>query len=394
MNLNTILKKSWQMLWNYKALWLFGAILALVGANTISLSFWPEWLNNDWENNNQWTKIKLSEATTLRIPGADMTIDLTAPGGVRIIPPEGITWREFINLVEELDQEASINLWPILIESAVILGILLLLGMFARYITETALIRMVDETEGTGRRLSLWEGFRRGFSFRAGRLFLLDLAISLLAALVFILVFGLAIAPLLLAIGSREAILITIGVGTFGLLVLVSFLLLAISAVLSLVLQPIRRACVLEQQSLLVSIRQGVMLAKHHLKDVGSLWLVWMSLRLIWVFLIVPVIILFIPFLLLTIPLGALLGGGSAALVAGITALFMDGYTPWIMGALAGLPIFIVVMISPILFVSGLVEVYMSSIWTLAYRDLKVMEHQVQEPVPQAQVLPAHGSAD
>jgi hypothetical protein len=394
MNLNTILKKSWQMLWNYKALWLFGAILALVGANTISLSFWPEWLNNDWENNNQWTKIKLSEATTLRIPGADMTIDLTAPGGVRIIPPEGITWREFINLVEELDQEASINLWPILIESAVILGILLLLGMFARYITETALIRMVDETEGTGRRLSLWEGFRRGFSFRAGRLFLLDLAISLLAALVFFLVFGLTIAPLLLAIGSREAILITIGVGTFGLLVLVSFLLLAIGAVLSLVLQPIRRACVLEQQSLLVSIRQGVMLAKHHLKDVGSLWLVWMSLRLIWVFLIVPVIILFIPFLLLTIPLGALLGGGSAALVAGITALFMDGYTPWIMGALAGLPIFIVVMISPILFVSGLVEVYMSSIWTLAYRDLKVMEHQVQEPVPQAQVLPAHGSAD
>ena len=394
MNLNIILKKAWHMLWNYKALWLFGAILALVGANTISLSFWPEWLNNDWENNNQWTKIKLSEATTLRIPGADMTIDLTAPGGVRIITPEGITWREFTKLVEELDQEASINLWPILIESVIILAGLLLLGLIARYIVETALIRMVDETEGTGRRLSLWGGFRRGFSFRAGRLFLLDLVISLLAALVFFLVFGLAIAPLLLAIGSREAILITIGVGTFGLLVLVAFLWLAIGAVLSLVLQPIRRACVLEKQSLLVSIRQGVMLTKHHLKDVGPLWLVWMGLRLIWIFLIVPVLILFIPFLLLTIPLGALLGGGSAALVAGITALFMDGYTPWIMGALAGLPIFIVVMISPILFVSGLVEVYMSSIWTLAYRDLKVMERQVQEPIPQAQVLPAHGSAD
>jgi hypothetical protein len=394
MNLNTILKKSWQMLWNYKALWLFGAILALVGTNTISLSFWPEWLNNDWENNNQWTKIKLSEATTLRIPGADMTIDLTAPGGVRIIPPDGITWREFTKLVEELDQEASINLWPILIESAVILGILLLLGVFARYVTETALIRMVDETEGTNRHLSVWEGFRRGFSFRAGRLFLLDLAISLLAALVFILVFGLAIAPLLLAIGSREAILITIGVGTFGLLVLVFFLWLAISAVLSLVLQPVRRACVLEQQSLLVSIRQGVMLAKHHLKDVGSLWLVWMGLRLIWVFLIVPVIILFIPFLLLTIPLGALLGGGSAALVAGITALFLEGYTPWIMGALAGLPIFIVVMISPILFVTGLVEVYMSSIWTLAYRDLKAMELAVKAPVAQAARSIAHGMVD
>jgi hypothetical protein len=394
MNLNTILKKSWQMLWNYKALWLFGAILALVGANTISLSFWPEWLNNDWENNNQWTKIKLSEATTLRIPGADMTIDLTAPGGVRIISPEGITWREFTDLVDELDREASINLWPILIESVIILAGLFLLGLIARYITETALIRMVNDTEHTGRRLTVWEGFRKGFSFRAGRLFLLDLVVSLLAAVAFMAVFGLAVIPLLLAIGSRETILITIGVGILGLLVLIFFLWLAISAVMSLVLQPIRRACVLEQQGLLDSIRQGIMLTAHHWKEIGPLWLVWMSIRLIWLPLLVPVMILLFPFLLLTIPLGAVLGGGTAAIVAGSIALFMEGYTPWIMGALAGLPIFIVVMILPILFVSGLVEIYMSSIWTLAYRDLKAIEIPIQTPTPQTQVVTASGAAD
>jgi hypothetical protein len=394
MNLNIILKKAWHMLWNYKALWLFGAILALVGANTISLSFWPEWLNNDWENNNQWTKIKLSEATTLRIPGADMTIDFTAPGGVRIISPEGITWREFTDLVDELDREASINLWPILIESVIILAGLFLLGLIARYITETTLIRMVNDTEQTGRRLSLWEGFRKGFSFRAGRLFLLDLAVSLLATVVFILVFGLAVAPLLLAIGSREVILISFGVVTVGLLVLAFFLWLAVSATLSLVLQPIRRACVLEQQNLVVSIRQGVMLTKHHWKEVGQLWLIWMGIRLIWLPLLVPVMILLFPFLLLTIPLGAVLGGGTAAMVAGITALFMEGYTPWIMGALAGLPVFIVVIILPILFVSGLVEIYMSSIWTLAYRDLKAIEIPIQTPTPQTQVVTASGAAD
>ena len=391
MNLNTILKKSWQMLWKYKALWLFGAILALVGANTISLSFWPEWLNNDWENNNQWTRIKLSEATTLRIPGADMTIDLTAPGGVRIITPEAITWREFTKLVEELDQEASINLWPILIESVIILAGLFLLGLNARYITETALIRMVNDTEQTGRRLSVWEGFRRGFSLRAGWLFLLDLMVGVGTAVAFMAVFGLAVVPLLLAIGSREVILITFGVVTFGLLVLVFFLWLAVSAALSLVLQPIRRACVLEQQGLLVSIRQGIMLTAHHWKEIGPLWLVWMSIRLIWLPLLVPVMILLFPFLLLTIPLGAVLGGGTAAMVAGSIALFMEGYTPWIMGALAGLPIFIVLMISPILFVSGLVEIYMSSIWTLAYRDLKVMEQKDQAPISPAGVLPTPG---
>jgi hypothetical protein len=60
----------------------------------------------------------------------------------------------------------------------------------------------------------------------------------------------------------------------------------------------------------------------------------------------------------------------------------MEGATPWIMGLLVGLPIFIVVMLSPILFVSGLVEIYKSSIWTLAYRDLKAMELTAQEVVP------------
>jgi hypothetical protein len=377
MNLSTILKKAWQMLWNYRALWLFGAILALVSVNTI---FPPAW--SDWQNTDQWTRIKLSEMTTIRVPGADMIIDLTAPGGFRIINENGITWREFNDLVDLLDREVTIDLWPILIESAIILAGLLLLGLVARYITETALIRMVDETEQTGRRLNVWEGIRRGFSFPAVRLFLFDLMVCVLVTLASIVIFGLSIAPILLTIGSREVILAIVGVGTVSLLALAFFIWLAVILVLSLILQPIRRACVLEKQGLLASIRQGFILTKHHLKDIGPLWLVWMGLRLIWVFLIVPILILFIPFLLLTIPLGALLGGGPAALVAGIAALFMEGATPWIMGLLVGLPIFIVVMISPILFVSGWVEIYKSSIWTLAYRDLKAMELTAQEVVP------------
>jgi hypothetical protein len=389
MNLNTNLKKAWQMLWSYRSLWLFGAVLALVGANIIYPFTWRDWANND-----QWTRIKLSDSTTIQVPGVDMTIDLTAPGGFRIITPDVTTWSEFNDLVDQLDLDASINLWPILIEVALILVVLLLFGMLARYVTETAMIRMVNETEEAGERLSFWEGLQRGFSFRAGRLFLLDLAIGILTTVAFIVFFGLATTPILLAIRSHEIILVTAGVGTFGLLVLAFYLWLAVSAVLSLVLQTIRRACVLEQQSLLVSIRQGVTLTKHHLKEIGPLWLVWMGLRLLWIPLAVPILILFVPFLLLTIPLGTALGGMPAALVAGITSLFMDGATPWIMGALVGLPIFIVVMISPILFVSGLVEIYKSSIWTLAYRDLKAMELPVQAPTPQAQAVTASRSAD
>src|SRR4030042_4591623 len=227
MNLNTILKKAWHMLWNYRALWVFGAILALVSVNTIYPPAWP-----NWENTNQWTRIKLSEETTLQVPGADITIDFTAPGGFRIINENGITWREFNDLVDLLDREASINLWPILIESVVILAGLLILGVVARYITETALIRMVNETEETGGHLGMWEGLRKGFSFRAGKLFLLDLVVGLLLAVISMAIFGLAILPLLLVIDSQEAIPITIGGVTFvGTLILAFFLWLPLSDV-------------------------------------------------------------------------------------------------------------------------------------------------------------------
>jgi hypothetical protein len=104
--------------------------------------------------------------------------------------------------------------------------------------------------------------------------------------------------------------------------------------------------------------------------------------------------ILLVPLFLLTTLAGVALGGVPAVSVAAIINLFMGGATPWIMGALVGVPIFIVVMASPMLFVSGLVEVYMSSIWTLAYRDLRALESPVQSPVTQAPLVPTDSAAD
>ena len=389
MNLNTILKKSWKMLWHYRALWLFGAILALVIVNAIFIGPWQ-----NQENNDQWIEIKVSDNTTIRVPGADMTIDLTAPEGVRIITPDVASWREFRDLVDELKREEGIDLWSILVESIAILAISLLLGMVARYITETAVIRMVNDAEEMGQRLNMREGLRRGLSFRAVRLFLLDLIIAVLAAMAFVLVFGLAVTPLLLAIGNHEAVIITAGVATLGLLVLGIYMWLAAGAVLSLVLQPVRRACALEEQSLWASIRQGITITKQHLKELSQIWLIWIGIRLLWVPLGLLVFILLSPVLLLTILAGVAMGGLPAALVAAIASLYTGDITSWIMGALAGLPIFILVLISPMLFVSGLIEIYKSCIWTLAYRDLKALQHPVRKPAPAAPIVPATGSAD
>ncbi len=163
---------------------------------------------------------------------------------------------------------------------------------------------------------------------------------------------------------------------------------------LSLVLQPIRRACVLEKQSLVASIRQGIRMMKHNLKELGLIGLIWLGIRPVWVPVAGIILLLLVPILLMTTLLGVAVGGVPAILVAGIASLFTDGLTTWIMGGLAGLPIFVVIMISPMLFFSGLMEVYLSSIWTLAYCDLRAVKRVVEEPASQTEVIPAPGSAD
>ncbi len=375
MSINTILKKSWEMLWNYRALWLFGAVFALVSMNI----FYPiEWLGD--EENKPWTTIQITDTMNIKVPGFDVTIDLSAPEGVRIITPYTVGGRSVSELVDELNRDGSLNPWPLLIEVLAIVMGLILLGALLHYVVETALIRMLDETHQTGKRLTLREGWRRGWSRRAWRLFLLDLCIGLLAGIGTVIVFGLAAAPILLAINSHESILIAVGIGTFGLLALAGAFWLAVAFVLSFVLQPIRRACVLEDQNLWASIRQGVRLVRRHFKEVGLLWLTWMGIRVLWSLVGTVVVILLAPVLFVTSLLAVVLGGVPTVVIAMVAYVFMGGVTPWVMGTLVGLPIFILVMISPILFVGGLVEIYKSSIWTLAYRELKTREQMVPMP--------------
>ena len=45
-----------------------------------------------------------------------------------------------------------------------------------------------------------------------------------------------------------------------------------------------------------------------------------------------------------------------------------------------GLPIFILVVAVPWLFLGGLMEVFKSSVWTLTYRELRALESVEPEP--------------
>jgi hypothetical protein len=81
-----------------------------------------------------------------------------------------------------------------------------------------------------------------------------------------------------------------------------------------------------------------------------------------------------LPLFVLTILAGVILAGIPALLVFGICSTFLSGAWPWIVGGLFGLPIFLLVAFSPEFLVEGLAQIFRSSVWTLAYRELKALE--------------------
>jgi hypothetical protein len=69
--------------------------------------------------------------------------------------------------------------------------------------------------------------------------------------------------------------------------------------------------------------------------------------------------------------------------VGGLTGLAFEGATPWVLGAVVGIPAFLLVLAAPLAFVGGLLEVFLSSAWTLTYRQMRGMEGLAEEPQPE-----------
>jgi ABC-type spermidine/putrescine transport system permease subunit I len=103
------------------------------------------------------------------------------------------------------------------------------------------------------------------------------------------------------------------------------------------------------------------------------MWLIMVGLGLGWMIVMIPVTILLVV-------VGAMLGGFPALLVGGLASLFFEGAVPWILAAAVGIPIFILVVAVPGLFLGGLAEVFKSSVWTLTYRELRALESLETEP--------------
>jgi hypothetical protein len=275
---------------------------------------------------------------------------------------------------------------------AVVIGVIcvilvmIIVGTIAHYVAKTALIRMVDDHEETGEQRSIREGFRLGWSLTTLRLFLINLLIDLPTTLLFIVLFILTAAPLLLwATGSTPAGIIGT-VATVGLFFLVLFLAIVVGTVLNLLKRFFWRACALENFGVLDSIREGFDIVRRHLKDVVIMWLIMIGVRIGWAITMVVTFIVLFPIVLLLILIGGVVGGVPALLIGGLTSLFLGGPVPWIVGGIVGLPIFILVMAAPWVFLEGLMETFKSSTWTLTYRELRILEELEPETMIEEEV--------
>lgn len=249
---------------------------------------------------------------------------------------------------------------------ALIIALMILLGVIftvARAVAETALIRMVNDYEDTAVKVSVSQGFRLGWNRSALRVFLIDLLAIVAVAVVFMLAFGIAAAPLAAFMTDSEGLQVAgVAASVFlGLIVLALFIVAVI--VLSVLVPFIHRACVLEGQGVLDSFRRGWAVFRSRATDA-----IIMTLALIFIGLALALVLLPVAFFLL-------FGGAALASLPGIAAgliasLFAQGELPIIIGFIVAIPILIIIVTIPILFVNGLAQVFASSAWTLTYREI------------------------
>ena len=75
---------------------------------------------------------------------------------------------------------------------------------------------------------------------------------------------------------------------------------------------------------------------------------------------------------------------GVLGLLVGLTANMFGAAEPVLVGFLVGIPLFLILLIIPLVFLAGLKEVFQSSTWTLTYRELKALSSVSANAIPES----------
>lgn len=321
MNHSALLRRAWDITRRYRVLWLFGILVALLGANgtTPSNNVNYNFGNGDLQSGH-W--------------------------------PDWFPRQQLEQFIRGFDPSRYIGVFVACVCLLLLIGLVL---MVLRYVARVALIRSVNQIETTGAAPTWRAGFRLGWSNRTFRLWLLELVVGILALIVIIVLLLLAGAPLLLLLAQNDAARV-IGIATSALIGLpVALIIIAGIIVLSVVGQFWTREIVLRDASIGEAAQNGFARVRRHIRDVGILALLMAGIQIAFAILMIPV------FIVVFIVAGLVGGGIGYALYA------LANSVGWAIGV--GLPIFLVILIIPLTCIGGLFETFKSTVWTLGYRE-------------------------
>lgn len=373
MNISKIFQDSWSMMLRYRALWIFGVILALT---TISFGS-ALWLRNNQEDQNRtlmnWEISAGDQAWIKDNFGLDLPLRYT------------LTRDDLrLNLDEtSLSEQEKLDLvLKIFIGAILALTVLLAVNLTLRYTAESALIRMVNDHQDGHTAYRARQGWRLGFSKAALKMFLIDLLVYPLLFLLSILIFLPAMLPVLIAISGSPAG-ITIGILLMLSLTLVSATALIVMWVAGLVTVKLAyRACCLEGLDIFAAIWRGFELMRSQIGAVGLTAFVVAGLDLAYPLLAIPVGLLLAAF-------GVLVGGILALALGALLALVLAKATAWTIALIVGALLFLLVVFVPLAWMGGLREVFKSSAWTLTFKEAA----SLRKPAPAPAASPASSGA-
>lgn len=338
-----ILKRAWQIVKQYRALWWIGLLLVVAGGGL----------------------------------GAGANGSVPSNSGSRWSTNQTEMEQQFRNWPNAPDMPDWSQMWARIAPAvAVIVGVVVVLVLLAillslvftvvRFVTRVSLIKMVNGYEETGEEIGFKAGLRMGWSRAALRLFLLDLMLSLpvmLAILLLIAPFG---AMAFFAFSAADPM---VGWGVIAILaaVLVIFLGVVVGIVLGPISELAYRTIALQDLGPWAAFKATLALMRRQWKPAALQWLILVGLRIAWGIVLIPVNLVLV--------LAALLVGGlPGLLVGGIAALAADWPLGLLLGGLVFVPIFFVVILLPNLAFNTFATVYHSTVWTLTYRELLTLD--------------------
>jgi hypothetical protein len=360
-NLSNNLKRSFDILWKYKVLWIFAFLLAMTSGSSSGGSSGVGWNFPTNSQSEQWGQLG---------------------GQWQVWMNQVQTWfTENINPLFATEQRVlNTSLW--IIAGVVLLALLVgLLFALVRYPTESAIIRMVDEYETSGTRVRFKEGWKLGWTHRAFRLWVIDLILAIPTLLLVALIIGVTLLALTTAYNSWPAVVPGSWIALAVVGVLIALVLILGTIFLGILRNFFMRATVLEDTTIGESFRRGWQVFIQNAKNTFLVWLVLIGVRIAVNVAMILVFFLLIPiYIILLIP-GAIIAAIPSAIGYGITSIFTPQVLPWIVAAIVGLPFLLVVVFAPLILIGGLWELYRSNNWTLAYRQFT--GHEV---IPEAAV--------